>query len=435
MRESAELKRSDFKIELIAVFAILVSLGFPGTLEWLYGEWLGTVMEYGAFFLEMFVMLFSGGKNWMDIRIINLEKRYAILYLFVTEVFIVSMMVTRYPSLQIVTCARLAVTVFFMIWLQERFRFMRLIELICAAQALFVVFTLYIMVRYPLLAYETGENFVDALRGLLTTKNTCAAELVFGCLVTAFLIHEKRKRWEGYRFWAVLWAVQLVLLFMCQATGPVFCLIAASFLFFVPSRVRMPMGWVYIVGSLVFLFATMTLMPAFEWFFDAIGKDATLTGRIPLWNQVIDVMLEHNTLTGFGYGMFWRDPEAYELVHAGFDENSYMGNMTSGAHNVLMEYWVNNGLIGLAVLFGLILYSMRRAEELPEAEYLFCSLIMAYLLTNGFTERCLGGNYDYKMAFFLLVLALCCRRADEAERNLKERNPVRTMETELRQHR
>ncbi len=432
MRESTGQRRTDFKIEWIAVFAILVSLGFPGNLEIVYGEWFGAVIEYSAFLLEIFFMLFSSGQGWMNIRVISLEKKYAALYLFVAELFIVSMLVTRYPSLQIITCTRLAVTVFFMIWLQERFRFIRLVELICTAQALFILFTLYLCVRYPVLAYETGEHFVDALQGLLTTKNTCAAELVFGCLVTAFLIHEKRKNWERYWFWAVLWAVQIILLLMCQATGPVICLIVSLSLFFIPSRVRMPVGWVYIVGSIVFLFATMTLMPAFEWFFDAIGKDATLTGRIPLWNQVIDVMLEHNTLTGFGYGMFWRDPQAYALIHAGFDENSFMGNMTSGAHNVLMEYWVNNGLIGLAVLFGLILYSMRRVEELPETEYLFCSLIMAYLLTNGFTERCLGGNYDYKMAFFLLVLALCCRRADEMERKSGGNPPLCMVDAELR---
>ena len=58
-------KQREFKIELIAVFAILVSLGFPGNFEYVYGEQLGTVIEYTAFFLEIFVMLFSSGNSWM----------------------------------------------------------------------------------------------------------------------------------------------------------------------------------------------------------------------------------------------------------------------------------------------------------------------------------------------------------------------------------
>lgn len=411
-------KQREFKIELIAVFAILVSLGFPGNFEYVYGEQLGTVIEYTAFFLEIFVMLFSSGNSWMDIRVVNLEKKYAVLYLFIIVTYAVSMLVTRYPYLQVITCTRLAVTLFFAIWLQQRFRWKRLLELICMAQVLFILFSLYCALRYPGLAFVSGTHFTDAFRGLYTTKNTCAGELVFGILITMVLIHEKRKSREKYLGWIILCAIQIVLLFMCQATGALFCWILVSLLLFIPSRVRMPLGWLFVAGSVIFLFAVLTLMPAFEWFFEAIGKDATLTGRIPLWNQIIDVMLENNTFTGFGYGMFWRDPEAYTLVQQGFDEYSSARRMTSGAHNMVMEYWVNNGLIGIAVFFFTILYSMRRVEELPENEYLFCFLIMSYLMISGFTERWMG-NYDYKTVIFLILLALCCRRTDEKNREIK----------------
>ena len=429
MAESSEnMRQRNFKIELIAIFAILVSLGFPGNLAEIYGEQFGSVVEYVAFFLEIFVMLFSSGKNWMDIRVVNLEKRYAVLYLFAVVIYAVSMWATRYPSLQVITCTRLVITLFFAIWLQERFRFERLLELICIAQTIFVLFTLFFIVMYPGFAFETGENFVDALQGLYSTKNTCAAELVFGTVVMAVLIRQKREKWEEYRGWVIALAIQVVLLLMCQATGALFCLILVSVFFWVPSRSRMPLGWLFIAGSIIFLFTTMTLMPAFEWFFEAIGKDATLTGRIPLWNQIIDVMLENNTFTGFGYGMFWRDPKAYALIHAGFEPDTFMGTMTSGGHNMLMEFWLNNGLIGLLVLFLTILYSMRRVEELPEVEYLFCFTVMGYLMINGFTERCLGGNYDYKTLVFLLILALCCRRADE-ERASEKAGKLRVSDT------
>lgn len=405
-------KQREFKIELIAVFAIFVSLGFPGNFEYVYGEQLGTVIEYTAFFLEIFVMLFSSGNNWLDIRVVNLEKKYAVLYLFVAVIYAISMLVTRYPYLQVITCTRLAVTLFFAIWLQDHFRFRRLLELICMAQALFILFSLYCAFRYPGLAFSTGTHYIDAFRGVYSTKNTCAGELVFGILTITVLIREKKKIRERYLAWTVLWAIQIVLLLMCQATGALLAFVLVSLIFFLPSRNRMPLGWLFIAGSVIFLFAILTLMPAFEWFFEAIGKDATLTGRIPLWNQIIDVMLENNTFTGFGYGMFWRDPEAYVLVQQAFEEYSWTRRMTSGAHNMLMEFWLNSGLIGIAVLFFTILYSMKRVEELPEDEYLFCSVIMGYLMISGFTERWLG-NYDYKTVTFLLILALCCRRMEE----------------------
>ena len=421
VRENTVQRRTDFKIELIAVFAILVSLGFPGTLEQVYGERFSLVIQYAAFFLEIFVMLFSSGKSWMDIRVVNLEKKYAVLYLFVTVIFVFSMLVTNYPYLEIISCTRLVVTLFFVIWFQDQFRFERMLELLCIAQALFLLAVLYVVVMFPRLAFADGSGPFDMFLGLYPTKNTSACELVFGILIMSVLIHERRKKWKPCRLWIVLWAIQIFLLFTCQATGAVFCLIFSLAMFFIPSRVRFPLGWIYISGNLIFLFATMTLMPAFEWFFEAIGKDATLTGRIPLWNRVLEVMLEHNTLTGFGYGMFWRDPEAYTLIQEGFDEYSFLGNTTAGAHNVLMEYWLNDGLIGIAVFFGAILYSLRRVEEFPEAEYLFCSVFMTFLMINGFTERCLEGNYDYKIFIFLLVLAMGCRLSDEKKEMAEER--------------
>ena len=415
--EVAGQKTIDFKIELAAVFAILVSLGFPGNLEMVYGESFGISMEYAAFFLEIMVMLFSSGKSWMDIRVVNLEKKYAVLYLFAGIIFVTSMLATRYPSLQAVTCTRLVVTLFFAIWLQERFRLERLVELFCMAQAIFIVLTLFTAVLLPELVFESGETYIDAFRGLYSTKNTCAAELVFGIIVMAVQIREKRRNWENYRLWVILWAIQIILLLLCQATGALFCLILVLFLFLVPSHIRVPVGWIYVIGNVVFLFAVLTLMPAFEWFFEAIGKDATLTGRIPLWNRIIEVMLDNRTFLGFGYGMFWRDPRAYALIHMAFDENSFLGTMTTGAHNVLMEFWLNSGLVGLAALFGTILWSLRAVQRFSEKEYLFCTVIMSYLMINGFTERCLGGNYEYKTLAFLTILAFGCQRGENIAEN------------------
>ena len=114
---------------------------------------------------------------------------------------------------------------------------------------------------------------------------------------------------------------------------------------------RLPLGWAYIGGSITFLFAALTLMPHLEWFFRAIGKDATLTGRIPLWNRILVVMMNHHTFTGYGYGMFWRDSQAIALIHAGFHEHSFLGTMTTGAHNMLLEFWLNSGLMGIAAFF------------------------------------------------------------------------------------
>lgn len=406
-------KRKTFTIELLVIFAILVSLGFPGNFTEIYGDRLGMIMEYAAFFIEILVMLFSSGDTWLDIRVINLERRYSVLYIFAIVLYLVSMLVTRYPSLQAITCTRLCVTLLFAIWLQEQFSFERMLELLCAAQVIFVLMALLFIAIYPGEAFESGETYVRALKGLYPTKNTFASELCFGITILCALIREKRKKMQNFTLWIAVLVIQMILLFMCQAMGAVFCLLAVFAVLLLPKHRRLPLGWGYIGVNIFFLFAMLTLMPHFEWFFEAIGKDATLTGRIPLWNQIITVMMNHNTFTGFGYGMFWRDPAAMELIQAGFDRNSFMGNISTGAHNVILEFWVNNGLIGIAALFAALLYSMRNIQQIQEEKYVFASLLITYLLVNGLTERCLTGNYDYKILTLFLVFAMCCNRSDD----------------------
>ena len=405
-------RKTEFKIELLVIFSILISLGFPGNLTEIYGNRLGQVLEYTAIGIEILVMVLSSGKSWLDVQIVNLDKKYVPLYLFVVVIFLESMLVTRYRQLQFISCTRLTVTLLFSIWLQERFSFERMVELICIAQTIFVVSITMFMLRYPKEAFESGLTFIHAFKGLYPTKNSMASQLSFGIIVVAFLIRERRRNRKGYSLWIAVLAVQGVLIGMCQATGAVGSLLIAFIPLMLPDRIRLPLGWAYIGGSLLFLFITLTLMPHFEWFFQAIGKDATLTGRIPLWNQIIAVMMNRRTFTGYGYGMFWRDQSAVALIQAGFYEHSFLGNITTGAHNMLMEFWLNIGLIGIAMFFAALLYSMREIGQISHKKYVFSSMVLAYLMVNGLTERCLGGTYDYKTFSIWLVMALCCNRKD-----------------------
>lgn len=400
-------KHSDFRIELLVVFAILISLGFPGSFTKIYGNSLGTVLEYGAFFVEILAMLLSSGSNWLEIRVIDLDKKYTAMYLFMAVVFIESMLVSRYPSEEFISCTRLCVTLLFAIWLQEQFEFSRVVELFGIAQTLFVLFSLLFIVRYPSYAYESGTTFTHALKGLYYTKNNFASELSFGILAVSCIIKEKWRKRENIKGWIIVLGVQVVMILMCQATGPLLCTLIALTPLLLPCHIRLPLGWGYIAGNVAFLFGTLSLMPYFEWFFEAIGKDASLTGRIPLWRRVIEVMMRHRTFTGYGYAMFWRDPKAYGLIQQGFAKGSFLSKILSGAHNVLLEFWLNIGLIGIGCFFLMIIISMRHLREISDEKYCFCGTMMVHIGINGLTERCLGGTYQYVMIILFLVLAVC----------------------------
>lgn len=426
-RQRQERMRTAVVFEMMIVFCLLVSLEFPGNYEKIYGEKLGKIMEYGAFGMEIILLMTCNADSWQSLELLHVDKKYTMLYFYVIFLFVESMLVTSFKSEQFITCMRLLVTLLFMIWLQERYSMEQILELLCIAQGIFICTTLLFMLRHSGYAYESGSGYSHALNGIYPTKNSCATELGFGIIMTVQLIQVKRRKRMLTRRWLVLLLVQCVLIFMCQATGPVLTVLIALIPMTI-KRTRLPLGLIYIAVNVAFLFCMLTLMPLFEDLLVAMGKDATLTGRIPLWRQIIEVMINNRTMSGFGYAMFWRDRSARGLIQSAFSmrNDPFMSSLTTGSHNVLMEMWVNSGLLGIAVYFLALLYSFQRTYELEEDKYVFCATVMFFLMMNGLTERCIAGNYTYGVSSILLVMAIGCNR--NLRRNVRtnsRRAPVR----------
>lgn len=406
--------------ELAIIYSFLVSLGFPGNLAKIVGESMETILEYGAFVLELVLIMFSSGGSWQDVELLHLDRKYWVMYLYVFSCFGISMLVTFDKKAQIITCVRLVVTMMFVIWLQERYSLFEILQMVCIAQGAFVLITVFFILVFPGYGFSDEEGQVHALVGLYQTKNACGTELDFGIVMTVLLLHEKRKLNKRELRWWMLLLVQLVLLFMCQATGAIITVIFAVLAIYLFKPVRVPLGLMYITVNVVFLFCMLALMPLFEDMLVAMGKDATLTGRIPIWRRVIDVMMANRTMTGFGYGMFWRDPTALLKFQTGFSmrKNPFMASLTTGAHNVILEIWLNSGLLGLAAFFYMMIYSFRDMNSLKEDQYRFCTGIMTFLTINGLTERCLGGNFDYRVVACFMATAVGCHAAGTRTRTL-----------------
>jgi O-antigen ligase len=392
-----------------------VSLDFSGNYSYLLGKNIGTIMEYASFLMQIAVMLLSSGDDLMDIRIVDLKRKYTVIYLFVGVVFAESMLVSAYPLAEAITCVRLVVTAFYVIWLVEQFSLEKILSLFGVAQLLFDAFTVLFLALMPDQAFESGSTYIHALRGFYPSKNTLAFELVFGVILLYLLLKNNIKE-RNSRIWIVALSLQIILLILCQATGALICaILVCGYLHFF-GKIRFPLGWFYIASNIGFLFCALTILPLFEPLFEALGKDVTITGRTPLWNQIIQVMTENNTFTGFGFGMFWRDETAYVLVHRGFDADSFMGQMTTGAHNTILELWLNIGIIGIAAFFLLLIVSMRKIRELREDVYQFCSACILYLTLNGLTERTISNAYNYRVVAYFLVAVLALNRTGKEEK-------------------
>lgn len=395
-------------VQLMIIFCLVICLGFPGNLTEVIGERVAKWMEYIGFGIEIMVILLSSATDWKEIELLRLEKKFGVMYFYVVFIFVTSMLVTAYPSDQFISCLRLMVTLLFAIWMVQHYTLDKIVALTAYAQGVFIVITILFLMRYPGMSYESSSHFTNAFTGLYYTKNACATQLVFGIIITVFMIRQRFRARSLSIWWIALLFVQIGLLMLCQATGAVLSLLVALLPLFFLKKMRLQLGLIYIVGNVLFLFLMLTFMPLFADLIIALGKDPTLTGRIPMWNRIIEMMLESKAILGYGYGMFWRNPSAVRGITSAFDmkENPFMATLSTGAHNVILEMWLNSGLAGIAVFFFMIFTAFNSVKFMSEDKYQFCAAILAYLTMNGLTERCLGGNYDYKMFIIFVLMAI-----------------------------
>ncbi len=427
MKEKNEL--TQFRTEFVIVLIFLCSIGFPGTYRLVFGDFADTLYEYLSFVMQIGIMLISSGDTIMDIKILDIKSKYKSIYQFMIFVFAESMLVTDIPASQIITCLRLSVTILFAIWLAEYFSLKQIIRLFACAQVLLDLSILLIAVIRPDIAFQSGDTYSHALRGVYEAKNAMASELAFGLIVmVVHVMNEiKEKKWFS-RFWLAAAFIQVVLLFMAKATGALLVSGLILLYFGVFSRIqglRLPLGWIYVVCSVGFLVCAFTILPLFAPLLESIGKDATLTGRTELWDGIYRFMMRNPMLTGFGYGQFWMNRLNVRKLHRMFDHESYFSRMATGAHNQLMELWLNIGLLGVASYFIAIIGSMRFAKYMKHDEYMQVSALFFYLMLCGLTERIFENAYAYRVLLFFILLTVVSRQVPPRRKLWRRRDDER----------
>ena len=396
----------------------LFALGFPGNLANLFGgDKVNMLLQYILFALQIIFMLLTSADRLMDIKIVDLKKEYTPIYLLTGVVLVTSMLVTHdYPS-QIIACLRYTVTALFALWIINWYDVKHILTFTYWAQSIIVLCTLMYMLLFPGDAYET-VNGVRCLRGIFTAKNTCGAELAFGLTMQVALL---RRYWDENQspslFFYLIMACQLMLLALSRALGSIVSG-GIPILYIILSRGfkgwlrRLPIGAFYILGSVGFLLFALNLLYLVAPVLESFGKDATLTGRIPMWEQHISNMLDSHTFTGFGYGLFWENEAAVAAYHAGFKQNSWASSMTTGAHNEIIELWLDTGLIGIAAYFFMIFSAFRRTDRMKESVYVFCVTIMMGAFIKGLTER-VHSTASYWTLYIFLSCGLALKNRAE----------------------
>lgn len=392
---------------------ILVSLGFPGLYTEVFGGFLKPLLEYGTFILQLFIMVIYSGNRLSELRLIGIKKKYAWIYFFLVVIFIVSMIGTSDLKEQAISCIRISVTALFALWICDHLTLEEMLSCVYQAMVMYVIVSVAFAIMFPGY-YDRLSDQENAFLGIENTKNVTATVLSFG-IVMQFLLWKVRTamRVNVTGFFAAFLAAQMFLMVLADSTGAIITCIITSFMVLrLGDSIRVNLGMVCALSSVLFLIGAMTILPVMAPILEALGKDATLTGRLPLWAHLLDVIRTNHTMVGYGYGHFWFDEEAVDLVHTGFSSQSFMSKQTGGAHNNLIELWLNTGLVGLLAFGAMLIGAFSKPRQIEADKYVYCMAYMAFYTLIGFTERG-WTTFEYKMLFLFIAAGYACHKVSE----------------------
>ena len=119
-------------------------------------------------------------------------------------------------------------------------------------------------------------------------------------------------------------------------------------------------------------------------FLEALGKDSTLTGRLPLW-ELVDGQIGDHLLLGFGYQAFWTEsnPEAWVIW-------GKLQWMAPHAHNGFRDTMLNFGITGMALFVLMLFHAVHQGAALHchdrKYGWLWLNVFTVAILVMNLTE-------------------------------------------------
>jgi O-antigen ligase len=119
----------------------------------------------------------------------------------------------------------------------------------------------------------------------------------------------------------------------------------------------------------------------------AMGRDedgmSTLTGRLPLWEELVEVYAQRQPLFGYGYGAFWTADRIFAVSDS-------QGWAISSTHSTYIDLLLSVGYVGLVLCVSAFVLALIRFWWLelkhPNSGYGLMAMLVVLLLGGGFLE-------------------------------------------------
>ncbi|MFT3973090.1 MAG: O-antigen ligase family protein [Amaricoccus sp.] len=299
-------------------------------------------------------------------------------------------------------------TMLFSYVLATRFTPSQLLLLIVAVLAPCMVLSVLLMGAVPHLGMMDGSA-----RGVFIHKNVLGWAAALSTVASGMMLLDRA---HGLRLLGLLAlpASIVCLLASKSMTGLLSTTAAAGLAWFYLALGR-SRGTSRLVLIIVFLqFVALLLLALGEFLvplLEALGKDATLTGRVPLW-KLVDAMISQKLVLGYGFAAFWSDgnPDAWRIW-------AEIGWEAPHAHNGYREMLLGLGVVGLLTLATVLARALWQGAALycarPYEGWLWLNVFIGMYLVMNLTEAIFLVPNDLFWTLFSAVILMISLRGPE----------------------
>jgi len=151
-----------------------------------------------------------------------------------------------------------------------------------------------------------------------------------------------------------------------------------------------------VLSAFILFAATEVFFGIKDQVFALLGREPTLTSRVPMWKDLISMVT--NPILGFGYDSFWLGAR---------QEYIYMNwGIIGNAHNGYLEMYLNLGLIGVFFVAAWFASGLAKIRDYLQIDYPAAVLRFALILVvaiHGYTE---ASFYGVSLMWVLLFLGI-----------------------------
>ncbi len=269
-----------------------------------------------------------------------------------------------------------------------------------------------------------GRPHEGAWQGVLFHKN--ALGRIGALAIPVFYIVARSEHGRNRLLWTSLTVVAAISVIGSRsATGIVLVVIILVAWLTFAFWSRLPRLLWPAVGALGVVITVLMMMVLPSYNIEAIlrlfGKDATLTGRIPLWQVLIPVILAR-PLLGYGYGAFWQG-----VTGPAREVWAQVGWTWPYAHNGFIDLSLELGLpaalINIILIISLIVLGLRYALIYRKCLDFFPFLYGVYLLASDISESVMLRSGLTSGVFYWIIFVWCYTLVRKAGRYGKQFQP------------